>query len=216
MGRRRHSVLGTVLGLLLLVVVVYAVIVGVSAARILDMGNRANASMEAASAAVESSDFAGALDSVRDAAARVDEIEREAGAWWWNVAEYVPYLGEDVRTYRQLAVITDKFVNDGLMPVATQAEPMLDGGDGESELDLGKTLNQVGGLVTAVVDARAVVSECREMADALPASHFDAINEQVEDMRNAINGVDDAFSALESLNPLGNFDPAGALDSLAA
>ncbi len=197
MGRRR-SVLGILVRVLLLALVAYLVLLVVSGLRLRDEVNKTTAAYQTYEQCVNDADFAGAVVAVKQIAASVDTINAESDQWWWQLAEHVPVLGQDVDCVRDLVDISDALANDALMPVLTKAEGLMTEGEGDFLSNLGNKADGMVELGMLVANARGVVSRCRQQADALPASHFDEVNKLTQQVREAVASVDNLFGALDS------------------
>ncbi|MDO4797941.1 MAG: hypothetical protein Q4A01_07975 [Coriobacteriales bacterium] len=210
MAGRRRSVLGILVRMLLVVLVAYGVLLFVSGMHVRGEADKATAAYNKYEQCIGEGDFAGAIAAVKQIASSLDEINRESDQWWWEYAEHLPVLGQDVDCMRGLVDVSNALANDALMPVLTQAEFLTTEGDGGFFSELANKAGGVMEMGVIIGDARAVVAQCRTQVDELPVSHFKEVNDMVAQVREAVVSVDDTFDALESAYA----DVLGAVDSM--
>ncbi len=185
MSRRgRRSFLGSLFRLLLLVIVAYGVLLGISAYRISGWATQANTSAQALEKALDDADFDTCKSSVDDLAASVSQISKEAHAWYWTLVQRVPVVDADILCAQELASIADHLVNDALVPVLSKVDASL------------SDLSQLPGVIQALTDARLVVATCRSEADEIPLSHFEQLNKLSSSLKEAVTKADEMFDKI--------------------
>ncbi len=185
--RRRRFVLAGLVGAIALVVVVYAVLLGTSAWSVYTHTNEALQAYEAFEQSQANGDLGGSYDAIKKAAEAVNNIDRQLSGWEWGVASNVPIVGEDVTCAQQTATVADKLMGKGLMPVLTEAQAMS------------QDVSHIGALINALDEARSVVESCRGEADRIVPSHFDQLNELVDNLRASIQEAHTTFDSIGGL-----------------
>ncbi len=206
MAKGKSRPLVIVLGIILVLVVLFAGCLGLSAARISGLVEQANGQYQAYESCANKGDLAGAKTQVFALAETLDTIEAETSAWQWQAASGLPVLGEDVRCAQGLANIADDLANEALVPVLTELDDIFGGFSDGGVLDLnawgdlfltkGK---KIGELFDDIADAREIVRQCRNEADALPTSHFDQVNEAADNVREAMVNLDEFFGIYDDI-----------------
>lgn len=202
MSGRRSSLGMLALKVALVVVVAYVAFVGYSSFAIYSSGTAALDAYQSCKQQFDEGDLEAAYASVSEVASGIQNIERELNGWQWDVAGSIPVVGEDVDCARRLSDVADKLANAALLPVLTQAKVVFAEADWSDVLKtLGDKIGEVEKLFEAVADARDVVGTCRSEVDAIPASHFEELNDAVAEVRAVTGEVDDMFTQFESLLP---------------
>ncbi|MBO7675236.1 MAG: hypothetical protein J6S63_09550 [Atopobiaceae bacterium] len=190
--RQRPSLFVRLFRFVLALLVVYAAVLGISAHRIGTWVDHTIDAYETFESTFDSGDYEQARAAVDDVAQTVSQISTEAHAWYWHLAQNVPYFGEDVTCAQQLSRIASNLGNNALVPVLDSTEAAL------------SDLSRVGEVVRALTNARNVVSTCRQDFEALPASHFDSLNELATKLQKAVIDTDDVFDKLSVVLDIAN------------
>ena len=210
----RRSPLRFVFALLLVIIVATGAFGGylyMSARSTQEHITAASAAYDQCLAQLEQEQYGEALSSIRATVDEVDQIRQSLDGWQWDLAERLPYLNQDVNCARQTAPIADDLAGDALLPVVEQAEGIL--GDMSSEViltGLPNAFSKLPALYTAITDARKVVATCKTEAEALPESHFDAVNEWANNVKTATTEAEDAFAQFDVI-----FDAVDTLSGIA-
>ena len=172
----------------------------------------ATASYRDCLAQIEGQHFQEALASAHATADEVAQIRAAYEGWEWDLAERLPYVGQDALCMRQSTKVADELATNAMLPVIEQAEDILGDYDENATLStIGDTLSKLPGLYTSLADARKVVAACRTEAQTLPQAHLDGFNAWAGTVRTATDEIDEAFSALDVI-----IDTVDALSDLAS
>ncbi len=196
---RRHFLLKGIVGLLLAAIVAYGAVLVVSVVRMKGEVDKATAAYQTCQDCMERQDYLAAIDAVEDVADAVDVLEREASAWYWELAERIPVLGQDVDLARDLVVVMDKLANDALMPVLDKVRSV--GIDGDQDV-LSMILRNADAIVSigpAIASADQTLDECRVITDSMGTSHFEDLNNIATEVRDAVTQADDAFDNIQEI-----------------
>ncbi len=196
---RRHFLLKGILGLLLVAIVAYGAVLVVSVVRMKGEVDKATAAYQTCQDCIQRQDYLAAIDAVGDVADSVDVLEREASVWYWEFAERIPILGQDVDLARDLVVVMDKLANDALMPVLDKVRSV---GIGEDEDVLSMILRNADTIVSigpAIANADQTLDECRVITDSMGTSHFEDLNNIATEVRDAVTQADDAFDEIQGI-----------------
>lgn len=189
---KRVSPFRILLRVVLLLLLVYGVVLGVSANKIYGTYQHAMEEYDAYEKAMDEIDIEAAMASVHSMATDIAIMENESNMWQWELASHVPVLGEDVSCAQQLISIADRLANKALLPTLEAAEDAL--GD----------LSKVGEVVDALMHARTVVKTCNDYVNKLPTSHFDGLNEVTSKVKEIINTVNETFDNLSIVLDVAN------------
>ncbi|MEE0027819.1 MAG: hypothetical protein U0J70_09520 [Atopobiaceae bacterium] len=190
--RQRPSLLARLFRLVFALLVVYAAVLGISAYRISGWAKQTLDSYETFESTFESGDYEKARAAIGDVTQSVNQISNEAHAWYWHLATNVPYFGEDVTCAQMLSGIASNLGNNALLPVLNGVE--------SAQNDLSK----ISEVVEALTEARNVVSSCRKDFEALPPSHFEALNSLASRLQQAVVNADDVLNQLSVVLDVAN------------
>lgn len=190
--RQRPSLLARLFRLVFALLVVYAAVLGISAYRINGWANQTVDSYATFETTFKEGDYEKAATAFDEVTRSVGQISEEAHAWYWHLATNVPYFGEDVTCAQMLSGIASDLSSNALMPVLN--------GVGSSLKDLSK----IGEVVAALSDARDVVSSCRKDFEALPPSHFEALNDLAGKLQQEVVKADDVLNQLSVVLDVAN------------
>lgn len=191
---KRVTPLRALFRLLLLVLVIYGVVLGLSANKIYGKFEHIQEEYASYEKAIDKFDLDAAMVSVRSMADDIAIMEDEANSWQWNLASHVPVWGEDVVCVQRLLGIADSLANDALLPTLAKVEAATED----------PSLSRVGEVVDALTHARSVVNMCYEEANALPTSHFEGLNEVVDKTKEIIQTVNETFEKFSLLLDVAN------------
>ena len=194
---RRHFLLKGILGLLLVAIVAYGAVLVVSVVRMKGEVDKATAAYQTCQDCIQRQDYLAAIDAVEDVADSIDVLEREASMWYWEFAERIPVLGQDVDLARDLVVVMDKLANDALMPVLDKVKSV---GIGKDENVLSMILGNADAIVAigpAISRADQTLDECRVITDSMGTSHFEDLNNIATEVRDAVTQADDTFDNIQ-------------------
>ena len=195
--RKGHPILRTIFVLLLVAVIGLGGWIGFSVKRISDLLGQASTAYEKVQSSVEAEDYDNALVYARTAASLTSQVSSELDGVQWDIASYIPVLGGDVSTVRSVGRISGTLADDAVLPALDSwdklvGEDVLTNGELDTNKVVGK-IEQFGDLALTLQNAGKVVDECSVEADALPESHFDAVNGWVAQLRETIASVDGIF-----------------------
>ncbi len=191
---------------MLVAVGVLGVSLSLSASSIMQKVESANEASERLDTEIGQLDVQAARATIEDISKTWNEVNEESHQWQWQIARYVPVVGEDVDCVQRAAAIADRLSNAAVMPVVEQLEQLGEGFDTDFFTMIDNKFTQLGDLATVVSTSREVVGACRDEADALPTPHLTQVNELVAGLKEQLTSVDDALSQVDAL-----FDLAGAL-----
>ena len=149
---------------------------------------------------VTSFDLEATADTIEEISALWSDVADEASGWQWQVARCVPVFGEDVASLQKATQIADRLSNEAVQPVVSHLQEMGEGFDTDIFSIISNKITQFGELVTVLSDARGVVSECRDEADALPTAHLTQVNEVIETLKEEVGSIDDVLGIFDTLN----------------
>ena len=208
------------IGAIVLVALVAAVAaVGVSfwmsLNRIGELATQLNGQYEQFEQQVDAVDVNGAVGSLRNMTQTISRIDEQTDSWSWTVVGYVPGIGGDVHTARDTADIAQDLASRALLPVLGDAESlMVDEGTSDWGTVPEHKLEASQSAVRDLQSARQIVADCKQRADALPASGNEQLNEVVQKVREA---TDTANETLDAIAPaLDGIDALLSLGSEAA
>ena len=152
-------------------------------------------------AAFRELDFAGASELASETSAAVSDLWSQMQGPLWGVAEWIPVLGEDVKTARTLVDTLGSLVDDALVPVSqTLSTIELDKlvvAEGSDRVRFDVAAIQA--VADAVRQAVPVLDEAASTVDGLGETHIAQLTEVVD-------------MAKEKIAPLaGELDEAGSL-----
>lgn len=198
--RRRHSALGTLLKLVLLAVLVYVGFCGVSAWRIKGLYDDVMASTQSCRESIEALDVEAAYADVNAVAQYLTDLDQETHSWQWNLARRLPVIGEDVGLVQDMVFLYRALANDAVVKSLLPVEDLIGTTEASDFLAVIKEkLGQVSDLTDALVESKEVVSSCADAASQLPASHFDALNDQVDKLKKITSEANAQLSNFGSL-----------------
>ena len=165
------------------------------------MSVRDNASVLMAEAgtlkdSLKNGDEAALSSSVATIVSKTDEINNEVQSPLWDVATFIPVVGEDIRSVQTLGSVAVDLVNDALVPVADSVAGMK-----LSELMVDGAINV--GLIQAVSgslsDAAPVIQTSIEQIASLPPAHIP----QLADVLERVQGpVSEAQGLIGQIQPI--------------
>lgn len=209
MSRRgRRSIVRRLFGLVFVVVLAYAAILAVSMADLKNDTDAMTKTYEQLEASLQAGEFEDSIAQIRNLGDSIDAVEKKLNGWQWQVASNLPVISDDVRCLRQIAGICDSLANDALLPVISRAELILGdvsslgSGGAQNTADLAAIGNEFSLLSKEIAQAREIVDVCQRDAEALPTSHFNELNNLAAKIREVTTQADEAFDALESINPI--------------
>ncbi len=215
MSRRgKRSIVAKVLSAVLLVIVVFAIVFGVSAYDLANDAKMAADSYNKFDQCANDADFEGAISAIHDLSARLDVMGDKVEGVQWKIASSLPIVSDDVKCVRGLVSIGDSLANDALMPVLTRGEGLMakmesaniDFTSPTALDDAMKLVNTMGDEVSKIPDdishAREVVKTCEAQASALPDSHIEDLNNLKAKLRDATKQANEVFETVESLPSL--------------
>lgn len=149
---------------------------------------------------VSSFDMKATANTIEEISSLWSDVADEASGWQWQVARCVPVFGEDVASLQKATQIADRLSNEAVQPVVSQLQEMGEGFDTDIFSIISNKITQFGNMVTVLSQARGVVSECRDEADALPTAHLTQVNEVIETLKEEVGSIDDILSIFDTLN----------------
>ena len=179
---------------------VVGVSIALSASNIMGKVDQIRAATSRMSDEVSSFDLQATADSIEEISSLWSDVADEASGWQWQVARCVPIFGEDVGSLQKATQIADRLSNEAVQPVVSHLQEMGEGFDADIFSIISNKITQFGNLVTVLSDARGVVSEWREEADALPTAHLTQVNEVIETLKEEVGSIDDILSIFDTLN----------------
>jgi hypothetical protein len=194
-GRKRRSILGRLVGLLLFVMVVCSIVFGVSAYGIYQLHAKADAALDNCEAHLKNFEISAAHADAKEAAGYFDEINREFEGVQWQVARNLPYLGHDVQIVIDSADIARDLVSDAFLPVLDGASGLTSGLGG---LDILGTIAAAPGAVGAIKAATEVVRDCDARAQALPEPYLPILSDVTKELREQTGQSAELLKTAES------------------
>ena len=181
-------------GVIVAALAAYALVMVSSVNRAMNSYGQARESFQLAKESVEKWDFASAYASTRKALDSLSELSDNLAEPQWDIAAFLPILGSDVRTARELAAINGKLVDEAVLPILDQLESQANAGllvDAIGALtgsDRGTQAlsGRIEELKNKVDQSTSVVYECEDRLSTLPDSHFDQLDEAVNTCREAV------------------------------
>lgn len=199
-GKKNHTLLRLIVLLLLLAVIGMGGWLGLSFKRAEGLLAEASASYDQVQQSVEKNDYAQALVDARTAATLTSQAAEELDGVQWDMASRLPVLGTDVTAMRSISTIAGTLSDDAVIPVLDAWDELSGSGvvvDGQLDAtQVQAKATQFVQLAQKISDAEAVVSACKERADALPTSHFDEINAWANELRGSIDSADEVVGTL--------------------
>lgn len=196
---RVRTVVLWVLLVLLVAVGVLGVSLSMSTSSMMAKIDAANEATDRLDEELGSFDMGAAADTIEEVSALWKEVNEEAHGWQWNVARYVPVLGNDVDCLQRAAGIADRLSNDAVMPVVEQMKALGEGMDLDVVTLLTNKAVQLESLMETLGVSRNVVAACREEADALPTATLTQVNDVVSDLKEQVGGIDDVLAQIDSV-----------------
>lgn len=202
-GKKNHTFLKFILLVLFVAIVGMGAWLGLSAKRVSDLYGEALETYQQMETHANQQDYGQALVDARTAATLTSQASEELGGIQWDIASYVPVLGSDVTTLRSIGSISGSLANDAVIPVLDAWDELSGSGvvvDGQ--LDIAQIQAKAGQFVQlaqTIKDAGEVVDTCKAQADALPASHFEALDGWTGSLRTTIDEADGLVDGLENV-----------------
>ena len=194
-SRKRRSILGRVIGLVLLVVLVYTVVLVVSGFVIFQQYQKADAAFDRCEENLRSLKIAEAHTDAEEAAGYLAIINGEFKRPQWEIARGLPVIGVDARILSDICDIAGDLVDGAYLPVLDAAGDVTEGIGG---LNILGTITAAPGAVAALRDAADIVSDCDARAAALPEAHLDFVNDATEELRRQTSQSADLLSSVDS------------------
>lgn len=195
--KKRHTLLKIVIVLLLAVVVGFGVWLGTSAKKVADLLSQATIFSEQVQAKIDEKDYDAALAAARKAAGYTSQASVELNGTQWDIAARIPVLGDDVETVRSIGSISGNLADNAVLPVLDSWEQLASDGiisDGSIELSkVPEKFSQLVELAKTLQESSLVVDDCSARANALPASHFNQINEWTAELKKSVESADATF-----------------------
>ncbi|MBR3327343.1 MAG: hypothetical protein IKG22_08485 [Atopobiaceae bacterium] len=146
---------------------------------------------------VEEFDYGSAVGKLREMIQTIGAIDEQTDSWSWTVMGYVPVVGVDVNTARDTADIAQDLASRALLPVLGDAESIVaDEGTNDLGTVLSNKLDAAKVMVGDLQSAREIVADCKQRADALPASRIEQVNKAVEKVREATSTANETLDAI--------------------
>lgn len=149
--------------------------------------------------ALGSMDFSAALQKACDVADLAAGLRDELGGGMWSVAGFIPVLGGDVRSAKELMDILVDLSNDALIPlcealVAAPPDTLVSSdGDGTVAFDLAALQT----LLDAVRDVLPAVARGLDRLEAIGDLHVDELSQALEQVRAMAGSVRRKFEVIE-------------------
>lgn len=133
-----------------------------------------------------------------EVASGVSEMHRTADGIAWQLASFVPVLGQDVQTARTLIATADTLCQDALIPVVDQV-----GGVKLSNLvtDGAFNVDLISSLAETVSEVSPVVHDATGTIRDLPEAHIGKLNDAVDEVKSLAERADSAVNALNEIMP---------------
>ena len=194
----KSNIVLRVLGVLGIVVVVYAIILGISAARLLGTVESLSTKAEACQTQMSEGNVADAITSLRNIAKDCESVKSEVDMPQWQIASVLPVLGDDVRCVRGLATIGDSLANDALIPVLKEADDLgiLD----QSKIDaLSGLIDGFGQDITGTGNGTGSNSDAKKVENGLTVlgTIFTIFTEKSEEVDDLVNSLGKARTVLD-------------------
>lgn len=202
MSRRKHHLVRNLVIVIVLAVVAYAAVLGVSAAQIYSKSFEARTQFSALSQELASGDVSGAQSTASELEVTVKGIDDQLDWPIWQFAEKIPVLGTEVSTARTLASTATTLVEDALSPVMKDVSKLREDGviASNGTVDASGVLSNpidTASLLSSISNAKKVVSSCSETVSSLPTSNIPQLESARKEMVSgltATNGTLDGYS----------------------
>ena len=194
--KKRRSIFGGILRLVIMVVVAYVVVLGVSAFGIYRSYQTAAPAFDSLEDAINRNDYPSAKQHAEVASTAIKEINEGLKGMQWDIARNIPVIGEDVRIGTEAASVAEELVTEAILPVLEGASGLT---SNIAELDLVGTLTAAPGAVSALQSMRETLNDCGARADALPVSHFPFINGVSDKLREVTTETSQKLDAIDGL-----------------
>ena len=192
--RRRPSVAGIILLALLVALGVYGFLFFSSVMTVRAEAREVTDLVRDLKAEAKDTDFDAAAETADQMAQLAADMHEQTQGLLWDIASFIPIVGEDIGRVRVIAEVADELCSDGLVPlVGAVAETPL------SELFSDGAIN-VDGLmqvIEAVEGAHPIIEESAQRLNDLGNPVLPQVAEPLNKVRSQLN---DAANLLNSLN----------------
>ena len=210
MGRKRGpKVVLWIVAALLVAVGVLGVSLALSTSSIMGKMDQIQEASERLDTEMGDFDFTAVASRIEEISSLWGDVADETSEWQWQVARSIPVLGEDVTSLQSAASIADRLSNEAVAPVTAQLKVLSEGFDTDVFSIIDNKISQLGDLIAVFSEARAVVSECRTEADALPQAHLTQVNEVVKTLKEEVDSIDDVLGIFDTLAEATTTDSMG-------
>lgn len=202
-ARGLRRAFGTLLAIVVVVVIAFGAWIGLSARRVGELFGQTSSALEATQERIDAQDYRAAMVSARDAAAYTNEASKELSGVQWEIASKLPIIGVDAGIMRSIGSISGTLSNEAIIPVLDGWDKLVaDGIIVDDQVDLSKIgdkVDQFVELAQTLQEADEAVNVCSTDANALPASHFEQLNEWVGQLKTTVASVDEVLDQLVGL-----------------
>lgn len=197
-GSHRGRTVGIAVAVVLAAVLVAVGTAGVMLYRsAMSVRDRASTIMAQASTltdALQSGDNEGLSSSVGVIVENTNAINNEVNSTLWDLATYIPVVGEDIRSVQTLGTAAHSLVNGALVPITNNISGMSLSDllqDGAVNIEMVRTLS------SSVSDALPVIQGSIDTITALPEAHIPQLRDILSRVQEPLQQVKGALDQVE-------------------
>lgn len=145
---------------------------------------------------IKNGDEAGLASSVNTIVEKTDSINAQVNTPLWDLATFIPVVGEDIKSVQTLGSVASDLVNEALVPIADSISGMK-----LSELlqDGAVNVDLIRAVSSSLSDAAPVIQSSLETIASLPEAHIP----QLRDVLERVQGpVQEAGSLIDQIQPI--------------
>lgn len=204
MAKRKHTgtVVIAILVAILLAVGVSGWLFWQSVQRVIGEAQQAGEYAAEAQQSVEQGDFKQALEQMGSAGSHIVTARDETQGMPWQAAEYVPYYGSDVKAVRGMLGAAADAATNALPKIDSAAQGTLVDFNIEELLsgmnfsDGTLSIPKIASIKQDLSDAGVVLKRVKTSIYALPQPHTEQITEMVNQGKQVVDQIDEAFDTL--------------------
>ena len=185
-GRGGKKWLFAVLGVLLALIVlvgVYAALLGTSVLNVRDIASNAMPAARELVSAVKTGDGAALQSNTQALKSTLDDIQQETSGVVWDIAAHLPVIGHDVASARELITVAGDLIDDALVPMSDTlvAYPL-------NSLISNGSLNgtAVQALCDALLQVTPTIQSAAESMDSMGEFKIGMLNDLVDQVREPL------------------------------
>ncbi len=207
-----------VLGVIACSIIALLVSLVISGAHANDLLSEAKSNLEQARNNINEGNITSAISNARKGIDSVSEISKELSGPQWSIASAMPIIGTDAQTLRDLVDIAQDLCTEGVLPIIDLLDQLplefFESGDTKNDVGnsssakqdeegpiegLTRTLDTLSKFPDTLSHSAEVVRDCERRSNSLPDSHFDALNQSSEQMKEMLDTACQLIEDIEGL-----------------